>query len=121
MVASNTLPLFHFSTHLNRLAAFYLCTTCLSPCDSAYSGSFALSRPQNGITSGLSTIKGQAVESTVGAIFTYYGSPAAHRLYHLHILPRLSSRLKDPALIERAESMQGALRRDFGEGIIPSN
>jgi hypothetical protein len=59
------------------------------------------------------------VEATFGAVFTYYGSPAAHRAYHLHVLPRLKDRLGDPALAEKAETMKESLIKEFGGAILP--
>ena len=59
-------------------------------------------------------MKGMVVEAVLGGVFTTFGSPAAHRAFHLHILPRLKGQLRDPALIELAESMQEGVQRDFG-------
>jgi len=64
-------------------------------------------------------IKGQAVEATLGAIFSYYGSPAAHRAFHLHILPKMKDQLRDPAIIEKAENMRKQVDREFQGGILP--
>ena len=59
------------------------------------------------------------VEAILGAVFSQFGSPAAHRTFHLHVLPYLRRQLRDPRLIERVESMRDQLRKEYGGGILP--
>ncbi|EIW71678.1 hypothetical protein TREMEDRAFT_60601 [Tremella mesenterica DSM 1558] len=59
-------------------------------------------------------IKGMVVEATLGGVYTTFGSPAAHRAFHLLVLPRLAHQLRDPGLIELANKMAEGVRRDFG-------
>ena len=70
---------------------------------------------QNG---GEYTVNGMAVEAIIGAIYTQFGSPAAHRAFHLHVLPHIAAQLRDPMLIERVESMRKDLDQDLGGGIL---
>ncbi|WVQ75034.1 hypothetical protein IAR50_004643 [Cryptococcus sp. DSM 104548] len=65
------------------------------------------------------SIKGQAVEAVLGGIFTQFGSPAAHRAFHLHVLPKVASQLRDPFMVEKAQSVREELEKEFGRGILP--
>ena len=80
---------------------------CLSAEPNTYSS-------QNAMDTGASRIKGLTVQSILGGIFTQYGSPAAHRAFHLLILPHLSHQLRDPVLKERAEIIERDLVRQLG-------
>jgi hypothetical protein len=59
-----------------------------------------------------------AVEAVLGGVFTQFGSPAAHRAFHLHALPHLARQLRDPILIEKMETMRRDLESDLGGGIL---
>ncbi|GMK53468.1 hypothetical protein CspeluHIS016_0100540 [Cutaneotrichosporon spelunceum] len=67
---------------------------------------------ETGREGGYAKVKGLTVEAVLGGVFTHLGSPAAHRAYHLHILPLLQEQLRDPALIEAAERV-----RDSAQGL----
>lgn len=64
------------------------------------------------------TIDGMAVEAILGAIYQEFGSPAAHRTFHLMVLPHLSTQLRDPILVERATAILEELKRDTGDSIV---
>ncbi|WVQ96104.1 hypothetical protein IAU59_003206 [Kwoniella sp. CBS 9459] len=68
--------------------------------------------------SGNLKIRGMAVESILGAIFTQFGSPAAHRTFHKLVLPHLVSQLKDPRLVDSVGTIQRQLDEQFGRGIL---
>ena len=59
------------------------------------------------------------VEAILGAVFTQFGSPAAHRTFHLFILPLLRRQLRDPILMDRVDSMRDRLKDEFRGGIVP--
>ncbi|OCF35135.1 hypothetical protein I317_06656 [Kwoniella heveanensis CBS 569] len=63
-------------------------------------------------------IRGMAVESILGGIFTQFGSPAAHRTFHRLVLPHLVSQLKDPRLVDNVGSIQRQLDEQFGRSIL---
>ncbi|KAK6908788.1 hypothetical protein I204_01927 [Kwoniella mangroviensis CBS 8886] len=67
--------------------------------------------------SGDSKILGMTVESILGAIFNEYGSPAAQRAFHLHILPYFIPQLRDPRLIERVLDVKEQIEK-VGKGIL---
>ncbi|WVW86780.1 hypothetical protein I302_108834 [Kwoniella bestiolae CBS 10118] len=67
--------------------------------------------------SGDAKIQGMAVESILGAIFTEFGSPAAQRAFHLHILPHFIPQLRDPRLIERVLDQREQIEK-VGKGIL---
>ncbi|WVQ79258.1 hypothetical protein IAT38_001354 [Cryptococcus sp. DSM 104549] len=68
--------------------------------------------------SGYARIKGQTVEALMGVLYTQYGSPAAQRAFHLHLLPTLQHQLRDPLLTERVRLAKAALEEQFGRGIL---
>ncbi|ORY34897.1 hypothetical protein BCR39DRAFT_447387, partial [Naematelia encephala] len=72
----------------------------------------------NTIASAAHKIQGTTVEAIIGGIFTVYGSPAAHRTFHLHVLPHMAPQLRDPALIERAKTFQKNLLEEAGPAIL---
>ncbi|WVF68564.1 hypothetical protein IAT40_003333 [Kwoniella sp. CBS 6097] len=63
-------------------------------------------------------VRGMAVESILGGIFTQFGSPAAHRTFHKLVLPHLVSQLKDPRLVDSVGSIQRQLDEQFGRSIL---
>ncbi|WVO13874.1 hypothetical protein L204_101497 [Cryptococcus depauperatus] len=65
------------------------------------------------------SVKGQAVEAILGGVFTQFGSPAAHRTFHLHVLPKFTSQLRDPLLVEKVESARLQLEQEFGRSMLP--
>lgn len=64
------------------------------------------------------TIHGMAVEAVIGGVFTQFGSPAAHRAFHLYALPHLARQLRDPMLIEKAQVMRKDIEGDLAGGIL---
>lgn len=76
-------------------------------------------RCQTGEESGAAKIKGATVEAILGGVFGQLGSPAAHRTFHLHILPHLKRQLRDPRLIERVETVRDQVEKEFRGGILP--
>lgn len=77
-----------------------------------------LTLEQTGTESGHAKIRGMAVESVLGGIYSQYGSPAAHRAFHLHLLPHLTHQFRDQALKERIESTRKEAERLSGGGIL---
>lgn len=69
-------------------------------------------------TGGHLTYNGMAVEAILGAVYQEFGSPAAHRAFHLMILPHLASQLGDPILVEKATQIKDELIRDTGDKIV---
>lgn len=65
------------------------------------------------------SVKGQTVEAILGGVFTQFGSPAAHRAFHLHVLPKFVSQLRDPFLVEKVGTVREQLEKEFGRGILP--
>lgn len=59
-----------------------------------------------------------AVESVLGGIFTQFGSPAAHRAFHLHLLPQLKHQFRDEALKERIEVTRSGVAKQYGGGVL---
>jgi hypothetical protein len=41
------------------------------------------------------------------------GSPAAHRLFHLQVLPTLAPQLKDPALVEAVDKVRSKVMKEM--------
>ncbi|OXG17438.1 hypothetical protein C366_03528 [Cryptococcus neoformans Tu401-1] len=76
-------------------------------------------RNQTSQASGNLSVKGQTVEAILGGVFTQFGSPAAHRAFHLHVLPKFVSQLRDPFLVEKVETVREQLENEFGRGILP--
>lgn len=74
---------------------------------------------QTAQASGNLSVKGQTVEAILGGVFTQFGSPAAHRAFHLHVLPKFVSQLRDPFLVEKVETVREQLEKEFGRGILP--
>ncbi|WVR08163.1 hypothetical protein IAU60_005209 [Kwoniella sp. DSM 27419] len=64
-------------------------------------------------------IRGMAVEAILGGIYMQFGSPAAHRAFHMHVLPHLVPQLRDPRLVERVMGLKGELEGQ-GRGILRS-
>lgn len=75
-------------------------------------------RNQTGTESGHAKITGMAVESVLGGIFTQYGSSAAHRAFHLHLLPHLTHQFRDQALKERIEAVRSDAEKQYGGGVL---
>ncbi|KAK4689225.1 hypothetical protein P7C73_g870, partial [Tremellales sp. Uapishka_1] len=73
---------------------------------------------QNSRAEGSLKVKGMTVEAILGGIYTQFGSPAAHRTFHLHVLPTLSPQLRDAKLIEKVERMREDLEKEYGGGIL---
>jgi hypothetical protein len=59
-----------------------------------------------------------AVQAIMGAVFQEFGSSAAHRAFHLMVLPHLTKQLMDPVLVERAQKIREGLVKDLGEKIL---
>ncbi|KIR99475.1 hypothetical protein L804_03105 [Cryptococcus deuterogattii 2001/935-1] len=76
-------------------------------------------RNQTAQASGNLSVKGQTVEAILGGVFTQFGSPAAHRAFHLHVLPKFVGQLRDPFLVEKVETVREQLEKEFGRGILP--
>lgn len=74
---------------------------------------------QTAQASGNLSVKGQTVEAILGGVFTQFGSPAAHRAFHLHVLPKFVGQLRDPFLVEKVETVREQLEKEFGRGILP--
>jgi len=73
---------------------------------------------QTGTESGHAKIKGMAVESVFGGIFTQFGSPAAHRAFHTLLLPYLSHQFRDQALKERIEEIRKSTEKEFSGSVL---
>jgi dsRNA-specific ribonuclease len=73
---------------------------------------------KTGTESGHAKIKGMAVESVFGGIFTQFGSPAAHRAFHTILLPYLSSQFRDQALKEKIEMMRKSTEKEFSGSVL---
>lgn len=58
------------------------------------------------------------MQAVLGGVYTEFGSPAAHRAFHLHYLPHIAWQLRDPMLIERVEAVKKDLEERLGGGII---
>jgi hypothetical protein len=69
---------------------------------------------------GARKIKGETVEAILGGVFSHFGSPAAHRTFHLHILPHFAHRFRDPMIVEKAEEIRANAAADFGGSIVPA-
>jgi dsRNA-specific ribonuclease len=63
-------------------------------------------------------IQGLTVEAIIGAIFATHGSSAAQRAFYLHVLPHISSQLRDPMLVERAQVAGDEVRKETGGGVL---
>lgn len=63
-------------------------------------------------------IQGLTVEAILGAVFATHGSSAAQRAFYLHVLPHISSQLRDPMLVERALAAGDEVRRETGGGVL---
>lgn len=74
-----------------------------------------------GRDTGALKIYGEGVQAIVGGTMMQYGSPAAHRLFHLQILPTLAPQLKDPALVEAVDKVRSRVIKEMsGEKCVLS-
>lgn len=65
-------------------------------------------------TSPLSPTPSTTSDHTPSFSSTSQGSPAAHRLFHLQILPTLAFQLRDPGLVESADKMRSKIVKEMG-------
>ncbi|ORX37887.1 hypothetical protein BD324DRAFT_623673 [Kockovaella imperatae] len=80
---------------------------------------------QNAISTSFQTIQGSVVEAIVGAVFSEFGSPAAQRLFHSRVLPKLvdadAKLFADPYLREKITALKEQIKVECKGGfLIPS-
>ncbi|KAJ9110787.1 hypothetical protein QFC20_002828 [Naganishia adeliensis] len=69
---------------------------------------------------GALTVQGETVNAIIGGTLMHFGSPAAHRLFHLEILPRLERQFKEPRIQEAIQAQRKVAQELLGGGVVVS-
>ncbi|KAJ9097209.1 hypothetical protein QFC21_004878 [Naganishia friedmannii] len=64
------------------------------------------------------TVQGETVNAVLGGTLMYFGSPAAHRLFHLQVLPHLSRQFQSPQIQEAIQVQRRVAAKQLDGGIV---
>ncbi|KAI5452334.1 hypothetical protein NCC49_000896 [Naganishia albida] len=64
------------------------------------------------------TVQGETVNAIIGGTLMYFGSPAAHRLFHLEVLPRLERQFSSEVVREAIKAQRKVAEGVFGGGVV---